>query len=59
MYCLKGKLKSLDLVEVNPLLGANEEDLKKTIFSAQRTILSFFGFNTKGTSSADLEIKEP
>lgn len=54
-----GKLKSLDLVEVNPLLGANEEDLKKTIFSAQRTILSFFGFNTKGTSSADMEIKEP
>lgn len=54
-----GKLKALDLVEVNPMLGANEEDLKKTIFSAQRVILSFFGFQTFGTVEHNLSIKQP
>jgi len=52
-------LKALDLVEVNPLLGANEDDLKKTVFSAQRVILSFFGFQTFGTLVPSLEIQVP
>ena len=54
-----GKLKALDLVEVNPLLGASEEDLAKTVFSAQRTILSFFGFQTAGTITQSLVIQTP
>jgi hypothetical protein len=54
-----GKLRALDLVEVNPLLAKNEEDLNKTVFSATRTILSFFGFKTAGTLTPLLEIKRP
>jgi len=46
-----GKLVTLDLVEVNPLLKTNESDLTKTVFSAIRTILSFFGYTTLGTSN--------
>ena len=49
----------MDLVEVNPLIAANEYDLKKTIFSAQRVILSFFGFQTFGTATSSLEIRQP
>jgi len=45
-----GRLETLDLVEVNPLLKSCDEDVNKTIFSAIRTILSFFGYNTIGTS---------
>jgi len=52
-------LKALDLVEVNPMLGKNEDDLKKTVFSAQRVILSFFGFQTYGTLIPSLEIQVP
>jgi hypothetical protein len=37
------------MVEVNPLIKTNEEDLKKTVFSATRGILSFFGYKTIGT----------
>jgi arginase len=44
-----GRLKTLDLVEVNPLLKTCEEDVSKTVFSAIKTILSFFGYNTLGT----------
>lgn len=44
-----GKLATLDLVEVNPLIKNNDEDVQKTIFSATRAILSFFGFKTIGT----------
>lgn len=44
-----GKLRALDLVEVNPLLSENISDLNKTVFSATKAILSFFGFNTIGT----------
>lgn len=54
-----GKLKALDLVEVNPLLSENVNDLKKTIFSATRAILSFFGFNTLGTILPGYSIPKP
>ena len=54
-----GKLKALDLVEVNPLLSENDNDLNKTIFSAVRTILSFFGFKTLGTITPYLGIQKP
>lgn len=54
-----GKLKTLDLVEVNPLLGTNEADVNKTVFSAMRTILSFFGYNTIGTMPPMQKIPKP
>lgn len=54
-----GKLRALDLVEVNPLLSENVSDLKKTIFSASKTILSFFGFNTIGTIDPSYTLPMP
>jgi hypothetical protein len=54
-----GKLKTLDLVEVNPLLGSNEHDINKTVFSAMRAILSFFGYNTIGTITPMQKIPKP
>ena len=39
----------MDLVEVNPLIKSNDDDVKKTVFSATRAILSFFGYKTLGT----------
>jgi len=54
-----GKLKALDLVEVNPLLSENISDLNKTIFSATRAILSFFGFNTLGTILKSYSLPKP
>jgi arginase family enzyme len=54
-----GKLKALDLVEVNPLLFENPSDVKKTVFSAVRVILSFFGFNTIGTIDSDCVVQKP
>ena len=44
-----GKLRALDLVEVNPLLKNSDHDVEKTVFSASRAILSFFGYKTLGT----------
>lgn len=44
-----GKLSTLDLVEVNPLLKTCDHDVEKTVFSASRAILSFFGYKTLGT----------
>lgn len=55
----KGKLRSLDLVEVNPLLSTNDDDRYKTAFSAIRTILSFFGYTTSGTLKKDYELPRP
>jgi hypothetical protein len=52
-------LKTLDLVEVNPLLKMNDLDVDKTVFSATRTILSFFGYKTLGTLNPDHEIPMP
>lgn len=37
------------MVEVNPLIKNNDEDVQKTVFSATRGILSFFGYKTLGT----------
>jgi arginase len=54
-----GKLQTLDLVEVNPLLKSCEYDVTKTQFSAIRTILSFFGFNTVGTFDPTKKIPMP
>ena len=51
-FIIKGKLTTLDLVEVNPLLKTCESDIEKTLFSASRAILSFFGYKTLGTSNA-------
>ena len=50
---------ALDLVEVNPLLFENPSDVKKTVFSAVRVILSFFGFNTIGTIDSDCVVQKP
>lgn len=44
---------------MNPLLGSNENDLNKTVFSAMRTILSFFGYNTIGTITPMQKIPKP
>lgn len=44
---------------MNPLLGANEADVNKTVFSAIRTILSFFGYNTIGTVTPMQQIPKP
>ena len=54
-----GKLKTLDLVEVNPLLKTSENDIEKTVFSASRTILSFFGYKTLGTKNPGHEVPRP
>ena len=54
-----GKLKTLDLVEVNPLLKTCDADVEKTVFSATRTILSFFGYKTLGTINPDHEVPRP
>jgi hypothetical protein len=62
VYELKEALKlanDLDLVEVNPLLGSNEHDINKTVFSAMRAILSFFGYNTIGTITPMQKIPKP
>lgn len=53
------KLKTLDLVEVNPLIYENKSDINKTVFSAYRTILSFFGFKTIGTYPSDYVFPKP
>jgi hypothetical protein len=55
----KGKLKTLDLVEVNPLIKETEKDIEKTVFSATRAILSFFGYNTIGTVDTNTKIPQP
>ncbi len=39
-----GCLRGLDLVEVNPALATNEEDLAKTVDAAKRLILAAAGF---------------
>ena len=54
-----GKLRTLDLVEVNPLLKSCENDVEKTVFSACRTILSFFGYKTLGTKNPEHEVPKP
>ncbi len=54
-----GKLKTLDLVEVNPLLKETEKDIEKTVFSATRTILSFFGYKTLGTINSGQKVPIP
>lgn len=54
-----GKLRALDLVEVNPLLFEMPSDVKKTIFSAVRVILSFFGFNTIGSIDPECVVEKP
>jgi arginase len=56
---LNGKLKTLDLVEVNPLIYENKTDINKTIFSAYRTILSFFGYTTIGTYPSNYTFPKP
>jgi len=37
----------------------NPSDVKKTVFSAVRVILSFFGFNTIGTIDSDCVVQKP
>ena len=54
-----GKLKALDLVEVNPLIKENESEVKRTVFSAIRTILSFFGYTTLGTADKNYQLPKP
>jgi len=54
-----GKLRALDLVEVNPLLSENIKDLEKTIFSAHKTLMSFFGYNTIGTIDPSYVVSRP
>ena len=46
-------LRSLDIVELNPWLSEGQEDLHKTLFSAERAILSFFGYTAMGTASSE------
>ena len=52
-------MKTLDMVEVNPLIKESDKDVDKTIFSAVRTILSFFGYNTIGAINPNLKIPKP
>ena len=52
-------MKTLDIVEVNPLLKANEGDVEKTVFSATRALLSFFGYKTLGTINPAHQIPRP
>jgi arginase len=54
-----GKLVTLDLVEVNPMLKSFDTDVTKTVFSAMRTILSFFGYTTLGTHHVKSELPKP
>jgi hypothetical protein len=56
---LLDKLTTLDLVEVNPYLSESKYDREKTLFSAVRTILSFFGYNTIGTYPRDYKFPYP
>ena len=58
-FMKKGNLKALDLVEVNPLISTSETDVNKTVFSAVRTILSFFGYNTLGTLTPNVQVPKP
>ncbi len=44
---------------MNPLLGTSENDNQKTVFSAIRTILSFFGYTNLGTHSSNYEFPKP
>ena len=46
-------LRSLDIVEINPWLNQGPENLHKTLFSAERAILSFFGYTAMGTASSE------
>ncbi len=46
-------------MEVNPLLKETEKDVEKTVFSATRAILSFFGYNTLGTVDTNYKIPQP
>ncbi|CAF0705977.1 unnamed protein product [Brachionus calyciflorus] len=54
-----GKLRTLDLVEVNPLLKTSDSDVDKTVFSASRAILSFFGYKTLGTLIDGHQVPRP
>jgi len=54
-----GKIKTLDLVEVNPMLKSNDSELDRTIFCAIRTVLSFFGYKTMGTLMPVYNIPKP
>jgi arginase len=42
-----GRLRGLDIVEVNPKLARTEADLTKTIEAAKRLILAAFGFERR------------
>ncbi|KAG5889604.1 hypothetical protein JTB14_024025 [Gonioctena quinquepunctata] len=47
-----GRLGAMDLVEVNPSIGT-EQDVKKTIDAAIHIILAAFGYNRRGVQSSN------
>ncbi|XP_076464090.1 arginase-1-like [Babylonia areolata] len=53
-----GRLSCLDVVEVNPVLG-NDEERKKTVLSTVDVVSHFFGQRREGNVSANFQLPVP
>ncbi|XP_042364471.1 arginase-1 [Plectropomus leopardus] len=57
--CQTGLLSAVDLVEVNPLRGQTEEDVRSTVNTAVDVLLACFGRRRGGNHSPDYHLPEP
>lgn len=54
-----GLLSGVDMVEVNPLRGQTEEDVKSTVNTAVDLLLGCFGRLREGNHPPDFRLPEP
>lgn len=57
--CQTGLLSAVDLVEVNPLRGQTEEDVRSTVSTAVDLLLGCFGRVREGNHLPDYRLPEP
>lgn len=57
--CQTGLLSAVDLVEVNPLRGQTEDDVRSTVSTAVDLVLSCFGRVREGNHAPDYHLPEP
>ncbi|KAF1373410.1 hypothetical protein PFLUV_G00238580 [Perca fluviatilis] len=54
-----GLLSAVDMVEVNPLRGQSDEDVRSTVSTAVDLLLGCFGRLREGNHSPDYRLPEP
>ncbi|KAF0025957.1 hypothetical protein F2P81_022838 [Scophthalmus maximus] len=57
--CQTGLLSAVDLVEVNPLRGRTERDVRSTVHTAVDLLLGCFGRRRQGSHPPDYRLPEP